>query len=276
MIASWTSACVKIFDVLLGWTLGFRSEVTILLVAAFAVAIALLIRWFVTDQASLRRIADDLRKLRQLIRRARSRLDRDAIARHRRVRAAVLGLKLRKELPAAVVSLIPLAALLTWGHRRLDLVPPRAEAFTIRALLPISAEGRLIHLVPEKGLTCPDGWVRKLTLLYAYSMSDPHLEPSHTVAQWSMSAGPETREIDVRIRFGDRTMTHPVLLRSAHYELPRVNHAGIGMTEVLQPLNRPFGIGIGTARLGLYPWLFPFVGLAVVMYLAARRILKIA
>lgn len=253
----WRNVCGRLGDVLLGWLLWLPRDAALVLLALILVLLALGLRRLVTDPVLLRRIRQDQRRLKELIRQARVDRDASAQARYRRTAGAVALLRLRQELRALAVSLIPLALVVTWAAERIHLVPPAAnEPVEFSVWLPSSAVGEVAHLVPEQELQSPGGWVR--TVEQARRGARPR-----GTAQWILPAPASDRPYRLTVRFRGQSWDHPVLIGQRRYGPTRKIHGADVETEIRLREYRPFGIG-GGGRLP--PWLLAYLALAASAY----------
>ena len=129
----------------------------------------------------LHRAAADKKRLRDLIREAKRRKDRDAVRRHRATLGQIGLLTLGAELRPLLAAIGPIALLATWCALRLEFHPPRdGEPVKLAVYTPVSATDKLIHLVPEEGLTA-DGWIKRVE-----AVTDNG--PPYGLASWELKA----------------------------------------------------------------------------------------
>lgn len=265
MSDAWRNVCCSLGDAVLGWLLWLPRDAALVLLVLVSVLSALGLRRLVTDQVLLRRIRQDQRRLKELIRQARADRDTPARARYRRTAGAVALLRIRQELRALSVSLIPLALVMTWAAERIHFVPPAAdEPVEFIAWLPSSAVGGVAHLVPASGLQSPGGWVRAV-------------EPSRRgvgprgMATWVLQAPASDRPYSLTVRFRERSWDHRVLIGQRRYSLTRQIHGDDVETELRLREYRPFGIA---GCCGLPPWLLGYLALAVIAYPLLKRLVE--
>ncbi len=262
----WQDACRNLGDGLLGWLLWLPRDAALVLLAFLSVLLAIGLRRLVTDQPLLRRVRQDQRRLKQLIREARVSRDDPAQMRYRRTAGAVAVLRMRQELRALLVSLIPLAVLMTWASQRIHYLPPTPqEPVEFVALLPSSAVGAVTHLVPISGLQSQGGWVREI---------EPSRGPGSPrgTANWVLQATASNGPYLLTIRFRDRSLEHPLLIGQPRYAATRQIHGDDFETELRLREYRPFGVEMGG---WLPPWLLGYLVLALIAYLLLRRILRV-
>ncbi len=263
----WQETCQRLGDVLLGWLLALPRNAALVLLAVLSVLLAIGLRRLVTDQSLLRRIRQDQRQLKQLIRAARANRDESARARYRRTAGAVAMLRIRQELRVLLVSLLPLAMLMSWAAQRIHYLPPAPhEPVELVAWFPSSAVGAVTHLVPLEGLRSQGGWVREI-------------EPSRcaqgprAAATWVVQAAGDDSPYPLTIRFREQTFEHPLLIGRRVYAAVRRSHGDDFETVLRLREYRP--LGLGTAG-WLPPWLWSYLVVALLAYPLLKRMLRVA
>jgi len=253
MVDELTRFCLSITDPLLGWLLRLPSAWTLTIVALATALILRGVRWFTTDQDLLHRAAADRRRLKECIREARQRGDRDAVARHKAVAAQVAFRTLGQELKPLLVSLVPVAVLAVWCFSRLEFHPPAAgEPVEVALYTPVPAIGDLAHIVPADGVEA-DGWVR----LVAPDATGTNAPPANGIAAWTVRAASGSHELTFRI--GDVTLTRELRAGSRTYAEPLHFHDGGFVTQLRMREARFLGIVPGIPQIGFAPWLVAYL-----------------
>lgn len=262
----WQDACRSLGDGLLGWLLWLPRDAALVLLVFLSVLVAVGLRRLVTDQPLLRRIRQDQRRLKQRIRDARVHRDHRARERYQRTAAAVALLRIRQELRALLVSLIPLVALVTWASQRIHYLPPGPqEPVEFVAWLPSSAVGAVTHLVPLPGWQSQGGWVREIK-------PSRHEGSPRGTATWVLQSDACNASCLFTVRFRGRSLEHPVLFGQRHYAPTRRMHGDDFETELRLREYRPFRVATGG---WLPPWLLGYVVLALIAYPLLKRLLRI-
>jgi len=245
-------------DALLGWLLTLPRDVVLIAIALGSGAVLTGVRRFTTDQDLLRRCRADRRRLRQLLRKARRRGDREAVRRHRALRARVARKAARQEVRPLLAALVPIAFLATWAFQRVAYVPPAAGE-PVRATLwfPVSAAGRLVHLVPEAGLTAEGGWVREIRVV-------PDAGRAYALARWTLR-GEAPAAYDLRFRYRRRTYRVPLRIGGRFYAPPVrfFDDGEVVCAEVDLREARLFGVVPGIRAWGIQPWLVAYFLVAI-------------
>lgn len=259
----WMIASVWTGDVLFGWLLYLPRDGALLALASFSAALMLLVRRFASDQRALGWMQQDSRQLVRLLRAARRGGRREAAQRYRGTRSRVAWMRIRAEARAALITLLPLAVLLSWGAARLRYLPPAVnERFELVVYTPASAVGEVTHLVPMDGLRAERGWVRRLEI--GQQDGSPRGR-----AAWAIRVQ-EPVALRLTVRVGDRSVVHPVRVGQRRYGPSRLAHGGDVESVVGLPEYRPLGVVPGLA--GLAPWLVGYVALLVAGFWAGKRL----
>lgn len=268
MMEIWTTVSCAVGDILVGWTLWLPRDAALVLLAMMIAGLALALRRLSTNPHVLRLIRDDLEQLKRLKRQARAGGDRSALTRFRRTATAVRWLQLRQESRALLVSLGPLAIVMTWASERLECLPPQSgETVTLTAWLPASAAGSVAHLVPKVGLDASAGWIQEI-------IPSRHAEQPRGLATWSLRAYAQPQAYPLVLRFRGRSAQHPLLVgQRAYLPVRRVHGDDFESQVKLRPYH-PLGIHC-PAWWPLPAWLTWLVVFTLMAYLGGqRRLLK--
>jgi hypothetical protein len=157
--------------------------------------------------------------------------------------------------------------LAVWCWHRLEFLPPRpGEPLVFTASFPISADGQPAHLAPSPAIEAPQGWIRTI-----------RVETNAPVARasWLLTAQPGAQV--VVLRYGEHAFEHPLQVGGRHYAPPEQHHAASAVRTVveLEPA-RFLGVVPGIPALGLAPWMTAYLLLAVICFLAGKRLLRVA
>lgn len=270
MTDHWNQVCIDLGDALLGWSLSLPRDMTLLVIVALSVVLMLALRRLIAPLELLRAIADDERRLRELISQARQNGDREARTRHRHVRAVVAGARFRAELVPALASFVPLAVLLTWAGARLDSLPITAETpFQLTARLPASSIGELVHLVPTDGVEVESGWIREVQIHNGEA-------GVQGTATWTLTVDASPKPLALVVSFRDATLVHPVLVGQGRYVQARIDHGRHAQTGIALKKYRPLQFVPGVTRAGMPPWCVGYLGLAIPLFLWGKRLAKLA
>ena len=267
-LCSWV---VRGLDIPLGWLLGLPRDVTLLL---FAIATALLMtlaRRAVTNQDLLRRCAQDLRQLKQLIRSAKLSRDKPQLQRLRGTTALIKGMQLTADLKVLAVVLVPIAALALWATERLDYLPPRVgEELVVRAYFPLSSIDGLTHLVPTPGFELTSSTIQQVT------RADAKLPPSG-IAEWTVRSSSVADDLVFAIRHHGESGAHHVAIGRPTYLPLQQFHPNerLSRTEVVLQRYRPLSLDLKTDSIGLPPWMIGYLALTLLMVPGLKRLLRV-
>ena len=153
MLQALNDLIMALMDPLLGWMLSLPSDAILFIVGIGTSVILTGVRLFTTDQDLLGRCDQDKTRLNPLIKEAKKSGDKDALKRYRDAKAMIAMKVMKFEGKPLLAALVPIALLGTWCFWRIEVHPPKAqEPVEVRAYFPVSAAGKLVHLVPEEGL----------------------------------------------------------------------------------------------------------------------------
>lgn len=270
MLSALNDFIVAMMDYLLGWLLRFPSDVQLFVVAILSALVLTVVRLWTTDQDLLRRCRADKARLRTLARQAKVRGNRDAVTRHRATLGMIAMKQLRQEAGPLLASLVPIVMLATWALSRLEFHPlETGRPFKFAAYLPISAVGKIAHIVPDDSLTAETGWIQEITTTTAQ-------ETVCGRAIWDLStaSGPEQRRLQVR--FNGKTFEHSMRVGTGRYELPLQTHdANVLATELkLRPV-KLFGVVPGIPALNFPAWLTGYLVLVIPITFLLRKMLRV-
>jgi hypothetical protein len=257
-------------DFLLGWLLVLPRDVAIVAIALLTSLVLTLVRKWATNQDLLARCAADLRRLKQLIRQAKSQRDKPAA---KRMKDTVNLIKLRQlgaEGRVLLWSLLPLTVLATWGMERLDYLPPAVgEETTLRAYYPLSSVGKLTHLVP------PDGFELKSSSVQEVELDDEG--GANGVASWALVAREPLPLAQLLVRHQEHTVSHALRVDGRTYEPPVQTHNDdlLPATEIKLAQARFLDRVPGVPTIGLPPWVVAYLLLAVALVYPVRRLLRV-
>ncbi len=263
---------VGLMDHVLGWMLILPADLQILIVAVGTGAILTFARLFTTDQDLLRRVAADKKRLKELLREAKARSDKEAKRRHQQTMAQVAMKSMRGEGKPLLLALLPILLLATWAFRRLEFHPP-AEDEVVGFVLytPLSVVGQPVHLVvPEEVRGDGGGWVRVV---------EPDPAPDGTVingiAVWPIRAVEGEHRLVARTR-GD-SFEHPYEAGRRTYGPPLIFHdLELGwVTELRMRPVRFLRIVPGIPFLFMPPWMVAYLLLAIPSVLLIRKVFRI-
>ncbi len=268
MIAGWNHLCQMVGDALLGWSLWLPSDLTLVIVAVLSAAVFALIRLATTNQDRLRRAAADKRQLRRLIHEARRRKDRDAVARHHATMGQIGLLTLGAEMGPLLAVLGPIALLATWCALRLEFHPPReGQPIKLAVYTPVSAAGKLIHLVPEDGITA-DGWIKRIE-----AVTDDG--PAYGLAAWTLQAKTSQAPHRPTVRYQGESLQHELRVGSVTYAPSVVQHDGMVVSQFQYEPVKLLGRLPGIPAIGIPPWLTAYLVLTIPLVFVLRKLFRV-
>ena len=285
MLALINELILKIADPLLNWLLYLHSDLALILVGVGTGALLTFARPLTTNQDLLGRCARDKRRLKQLIKEAKTRKDKAAIRRYRASKGMIAIMAAKSEGLPLLVAILPIALLGTWCFQRLEFHAPQAgETVPVHAYFPISAAGGVVHLVPQEDVTlvpqedvtAAESWVKQIV-----AVADPPKGPPHALATWHLKAKVNRRPYSLEIRYKGGTYTKQLLVGQKTYT-PAVEFYGddeqIICAEIQQRQVKLFGFVPGiplTPPYFLAPWLVAYFPIAIASVSLTKRLLRI-
>jgi len=254
-LMQWMVDCV---DLVLGWLLRAPSDVILIAVALGTSLLMVGIRKYTTNQDLLRRVADDLARLKELTREAKAAANAEALARYKNTQQMLQLFKLQAEGKPLLYSLLPIAFLATWALARLEFHPPAAnQPVRITFNTPASAANAdVVHLVPLAGVTAENGWVREVELLHQGGVA-----AGEAVFQLNFAPRPEPYKL--QFRFRGKAYEHDILVGRPTY-LPIMADHGNQIVTVTELKNvQLFGFVPGVQMLAFPPWLVAYILLVI-------------
>jgi uncharacterized membrane protein (DUF106 family) len=225
--------------------------------------VLLVLRRLATNQDLLRRCAQDRKCLRVLLRQDRRSGDGASARRHGALRRRVVLKAMSQEWRPVLAAIVPLAILGGWCFERLEYLPRPGDAPAKLTLwLPLSAQGQLVHVVPQEGLEATDGWVR---VAAAAAGGVPRCE-----ASWELKGSGSTT---VLIRHGQSTYRRLVSLGQAAPAPVEVRHPDGAVSRLDATPYRP--LGFIRPVLGLPAWLMWYLLVSLASYPLLKRLLRV-
>jgi hypothetical protein len=261
----WNWICTAVGDAVFGVALSLPRDHAIILMGVGLAILLIVIRILTTDRVLLRQIAADEHRLRELVCMARHANDHAKIARCRRVRQLVAMRRARLELPALLISFLVLAAAMSWGHRRLNYLPPKTgEPLQLVARFPGAIAGEVVHLVPVTDASVDPGWVQVVPA---------HVEQGEIrgVAIWSIRFTKPQPLTTLVLRYGNQTATHHLSIGTTFYEPPVQKHES-STTELVLTEYRPLGVIPFHLWPGIPGWSILLTAATASVYLITLRI----
>lgn len=238
MLETINNFCTTVMDFVLGWSLSLLPRDLILVLVALLTSLTLTgVRVFTTNQDMLKRMKADKGRLKQLIREAKARGDREAVKRHKGIFQTIGMKSFKYEGLPLLASIVPIAFLAVWAFARLGYVAP-GEGTKTRLVVdfPLYANGDFVSLVPRPGMAVDgNNWVRRVEkkevkfdargrLPVVLWGKHPANIPENTVekaqAVWEVSCRKEANAYPLDFRFRGQTLDHQLIVDGRTYYSP--------------------------------------------------------
>jgi uncharacterized membrane protein (DUF106 family) len=283
MLEWFNNTILFLADPMLNWLLRLPMDWALVIVAVGTGSIITFSRRFTTNQDLLRRCDQDKQRLKELVREAKKRKDKEAIARYRSTKNMIGLTTMRQEGWPLLVVLLPIAILGTWCFQRLAFVPPKAgETVSIQAYFPVSAVGELAHIVPQKGLTevtrtnagASGCWIQEIV-----TETDPKTGAAvGAVATWQLKADASTGPYRLQIRHKTGTVTKELLVGQAVYSQDVEFYGADQPIQSVQIGMKPvkfLGLVPGIRGLSMPPWMVAYFLIAIPSVSLIKRVAKV-
>jgi uncharacterized membrane protein (DUF106 family) len=264
--------CLKITDPVLGWLLLLPLNLALVIVAVATGAILTFVRLFTTNQDLLGRCAADKKRIKELMRGAKRARDKDAVKRYRATTGVIAMKAMAAEGKPLLAAILPVALLAVWCFARIGYHPPGdGEEVELAAYFPVSAVGKIAHVVPEEGIEVPSGPVQHVE-------EEPVQGQPSGVARWTVKGKARPEPYRLLIRFDGETREKDLLVGARTYspvlevypDGSRIEAAELGMREF-----RLFGIVPGIPAILLAPWIVAYLLIAIPFVLILKRVFGI-
>jgi hypothetical protein len=179
---------------------------------------------------------------------------------------------LKQEGLPLLVSVVPIAVLAVWCFARLAYHPPQpGQAVTVRAHFPAADVGRIAHMVPQPGMTAPEGWVKEVEAADAGGVP-------YGLATWVVEAKAGETAHPLIVRYGEEEYRHDLLVGQNVYidpiKLQRGSSTEHALEVVLEPV-KLFGLVPGIPAVGFPPWLVAYLLITIPFVPILKRVLRI-
>jgi uncharacterized membrane protein (DUF106 family) len=287
MLDWWNDFSLNLFDFLLGWLLALPRQVAVVAIGLATAALVVIVRKWTTNQDRLGRAAADVRRLKELRRDARDARDKDALARLARTKGQIGILKMKSEGWPLLTILLPVALLATWAFQRIAFHPTAAnEKIDVIAYLPSrSAEGDILHLVPQPGLHAIGGWVQEVTPVenelsmwdrcWAFVTFRQAVAPEPDAqAVWQLQGEAADEPYSLVFRWKDQTLTRELRVGQSIYS-PAFDEQADESFKAEMRLRETRLLGIPGLGAWLPAWFVGYLLITIPAVPLLKRVLKI-
>jgi uncharacterized membrane protein (DUF106 family) len=281
MMESINSLILAVSDPLFNWMLRLPVDLVLIIVAVGTGTIITFSRRFTTNQNLLRRCSQDKKRLKELIREAKARGDKEAIQRHRATVQHIGLITMKQEGWPLLAALIPIALLGTWCFQRLAFIPPKAgETIVIHAYLPASAAGELAHMVPVDGVRevsqpgAGGKWIQEI--------AEDRFPPSTgtvigAVATWNVQAEASPKPYKLAIHYKNASVEKELLVGQRQYspDTQFYNDPTLHCVQIDMKPVKFLGVVHGIPQLMVPPWMLAYFLIAIPSVSLVKRIARI-
>jgi hypothetical protein len=224
------------------------------------------------------------KRLKELIREAKARGDKEAIQRHRATIQRIGLLTVKQEGWPLLAALLPIALLGTWCFQRLAFIPPKAgETIAIRAYLPASAAGELAHIVPQEGLREVSQAEPGARGKWIQEIAEDRFPPATgtvigAVATWHVQAAASARPYKLAIHYKTASVEKELLVGQRTYSPDAQFYSDDPSFQCVQMDMKPvkfLGVLPGIPPLSVPPWMLAYFLIAIPSVSLVKRMTRI-
>lgn len=267
LAAESTDSGARLLDLLFGWLLLFPRDTTLVLLACGTTALLTLVRRLLTNQPLLAACRRDLARLREMQLEAKSRGDRDAVARQSQTMAFLKLERLKADLIVLGATIVPIGLAAWWASERLEFLPLQpGRSFEIVAEYPFSSIGKLTHLAPPDGIELRGPAIQLVS-------ADPDDE-TRGLARWTcLPMANVEGDVELLVRHRGASAAHRIRLGGRSYLPASIDHSSGAVQRTRVPLSeyRPFGFVPGVPQLALPPWLVGYLLMTLALVPLVKR-----
>jgi len=270
MLDMLNSLVMSIMDPLLGWLLYLPTDVILFVVGIGTSCILTGVRLFTTDQEFLRWCDHDKKRLKERMKEAKKKGDKEELLRCKNLKTLIALRSLKQELLPLLAALVPIALLGTWCFNRLGFHPPRpGEPVEVIAYFPVSKAGGVVHIVPEKGVAAEEGWIKEIVPVTEEG-------PPYSEARWKLRFEPRAEPYTLRIHYGKKIYEKEITMGGRTYS-PSVTFYDDALTcvETVMKEVKLFGVVPGIPAIWFPPWLVAYLLIAVPFVFVVKRVFRI-
>lgn len=264
---------LSVANPLLGWMLHLPRDLVLFIVAIGTAMILTVVRLFTTNQELLKRCKDDKGRLKQLMREAKKRRDKEAVLRHRTTLGQIGMLSMKAEGKPLLASLIPIALLAVWCFGNIAYVPPEpGEPVTVKAYFPVGKIGKTVHVVPQNGIAADEGWIRNVA-----PDLDAEGKATNGVAAWTLRCEKRDEPYALEFRFMGKTYQKQLIVDGLRYAAPLefYDDEAVEVAEIAMPEYKLFGIVPGIPWIMFQPWIVGYLVIVLPFSFFLKPLLRI-
>jgi len=197
----------------LDWILQLHPDARLFVVAIGTALILTVVRIFTTDQKKLKQCKEDKARLKQLIREAKKRGDKEAVARHKLTINQIGLVTMKSEGLPLLASLVPIALLAVWAFSSIAYDAPQSgDTVTVKMTFPKTEIGKLVHLLPVEGIQVEPSLIRPIVKDYDRVPTDEErhiLESTKAMREFLAAEGQRQQEYEKQAALAEKEQRQP-------------------------------------------------------------------
>ncbi len=273
MLNALTTLCMSITDFLFGWMLYLPRDLTLFLVGTGTALILTVVRLFTTNQEHLKRCDSDKTRLAVLIKEAKKKKDKEALARYRATKQQIEMKVFQAEGKPLLASLIPISLVAVWAFTRIAYLPlDPVKPVSVKAYFPVASIGSYVHMLPRAGIKPETGWIQKVK----EDVDKATGKVSNGIAEWQLRCEKSSKPYLLELRYNGKTYQKDLIVDGLKYAEPYMFYSdgGIDLVESVSREYKLFGIVPGIWI--MQAWIVGYLILVIPFSLLMKQVLKIS
>ena len=291
MLETINNFILMLADPLLNWLLLLPKDIGIFIVALATSAAITFSRKWSTDQEWLRQADEDVKRLKELTKKARQRKDKEAVQRQKMTVGLIKMRSLKFEGKPLLIAILPILILATWCFGRMGFHPPvEGDEVAIKMYVPRAGIDSVAHMIPVDGVTAIDGWVQKVkedTYPVPEGLWDTfkakcaellHMTPPlGGVAIWHVKAAAAREPYHLKMVYKDEVYQKEFLVGRKLYSTQFVFYGLDEPVQAIEEALKPFKLFGLLGGLGAFfpPWLVAYLIIALIFVPLLKKVCKI-
>ncbi len=272
MLNTLTIICMSITDFLFGWLLYLPRDLTLFIVGTGTALILTLVRLFSTNQEHLKRSDEDKIRLAALIKEAKKKKDKEALARYRSTKQQVEMKIFQAEGKPLLASLIPISLVAIWCFTRIAYLPSDpSKPVAVKAYFPVSSIGSYVHMLPQNGVKPENGWIEKVK----EDVDKTTGAVINGVAEWKLLCEKTSKPYSLVLRFNGKTFNKELIVDGLKYAEPVMFYSDGGI-DVIESVSKEYKLfGFVPGIWVMQAWIVGYMILVIPFSLLMKKVLKI-
>ncbi len=258
MVSGFQSIVDTVLTPVFGWLLRIPSIVAILFLSLLLGLVSTLLQKYLTDQAKMRRLKDDTKKLQKQMKDAQKKGEHDKMLKAQQKMMPIQMDLLRESFKPLLWTMVPFLLIFFWLSVHFAFLPVEPGVpFTVTAAFEDGVSGNATLSVPE-----------------GFTVDEPTKAISNGAAVWTVK-GPEG-EHDLTLHYAGADFTRSVLVTHEREYLPPVQQLHGSVQSITIGNAKLLPLGPGFNLFGWQPsWIFYYIILSIPISLGLKKLLRV-